>query len=221
MKVDWIICIIKGIVGRYWKYWAIHTPLVHLVFRNMFLPLFLIWRHHSSKYTRRIAVFHSFVTVSAPRMPSCSVSGATQMSSSTRRSGRSPQTWANTNTCTTETTFTPSRWSERWGTSSSRPSRTSSRRWRRWLKRSWSSRFPSETWGEGLEPVLLVMDLNGNGSTSLWTDFCLFVMTRFQGAPYRSTCLLQPTSSSLVNVTEWVREHSEPVLLKYEAYFNL
>ncbi|CAJ1085903.1 FACT complex subunit SPT16 [Xyrichtys novacula] len=25
----------------------------------------------------------------------------------------------------------------------------------------------------------------------------------FQGAPYRSTCLLQPTSSSLVNVTEW------------------
>lgn len=29
---------------------------------------------------------------------------------------------------------------------------------------------------------------------------------RFQGAPYRSTCLLQPTSSSLVNVTEWVSE---------------
>uniref|UniRef100_A0A3B5PW37 FACT complex subunit n=1 Tax=Xiphophorus maculatus TaxID=8083 RepID=A0A3B5PW37_XIPMA len=25
----------------------------------------------------------------------------------------------------------------------------------------------------------------------------------FQGAPYRSTCLLQPTSSSLINVTEW------------------
>ncbi|KAI4808197.1 hypothetical protein KUCAC02_000262 [Chaenocephalus aceratus] len=25
----------------------------------------------------------------------------------------------------------------------------------------------------------------------------------FQGAPYRSTCLLQPTSSSLVNTTEW------------------
>ncbi|XP_055487947.1 FACT complex subunit SPT16-like isoform X2 [Leucoraja erinacea] len=25
----------------------------------------------------------------------------------------------------------------------------------------------------------------------------------FNGAPYRSTCMLQPTSSSLVNVTEW------------------
>lgn len=32
---------------------------------------------------------------------------------------------------------------------------------------------------------------------------------RFQGAPYRSTCLLQPTSSSLVNVTEWVSECSD------------
>lgn len=31
-----------------------------------------------------------------------------------------------------------------------------------------------------------------------------FCVCRFQGAPYRSTCLLQPTSSSLVNVTEWV-----------------
>lgn len=27
---------------------------------------------------------------------------------------------------------------------------------------------------------------------------------RFNGAPYRSTCLLQPTSSALVNCTEWV-----------------
>lgn len=66
-----------------------------------------------------------------------------------------------------------------------------------------------------------------NGPEWKWIDklvdwlFCLFFVTRFQGAPYRSTCLLQPTSSSLVNVTEWVREHSEPVLLKYEAYFNL
>uniref|UniRef100_A0A8C5P0Y1 FACT complex subunit n=1 Tax=Jaculus jaculus TaxID=51337 RepID=A0A8C5P0Y1_JACJA len=28
--------------------------------------------------------------------------------------------------------------------------------------------------------------------------------SRFNGAPYRSTCLLQPTSSALVNATEWV-----------------
>lgn len=64
--------------------------------------------------------------------------------------------------------------------------------------------------------------LDENRSTSTWTDCfaCLFVY-RFQGAPYRSTCLLQPTSSSLVNVTEWVSEHAEPILLKYEAYFNL
>lgn len=31
-----------------------------------------------------------------------------------------------------------------------------------------------------------------------------FCVRRFQGAPYRSTCLLQPTSSALCNVTEWV-----------------
>lgn len=65
--------------------------------------------------------------------------------------------------------------------------------------------------------------LDENRSTSTWTDCfaCLFVY-RFQGAPYRSTCLLQPTSSSLVNVTEWVSEHAEPILFfKYEAYFNL
>ncbi|NXA69386.1 SP16H protein, partial [Mohoua ochrocephala] len=29
----------------------------------------------------------------------------------------------------------------------------------------------------------------------------------FNGAPYRSTCLLQPTSSALVNCTEWVSDH--------------
>lgn len=43
-----------------------------------------------------------------------------------------------------------------------------------------------------------------------WTDFCCVFVSRFQGAPYRSTCLLQPTSSSLVNVTEWVSEPTEP-----------
>lgn len=117
-----------------------------------------------------------------PRTPSCSVSDATQTSNSTRRSGRSPQTWANTNTCTTETTSTQSRWSGRWGTSSSRPSRTSSRRWRRWLKKSWSSRCPSETWGEGrelcLEPKLrkqawMKIDLQARGLIVLLVSLCI------------------------------------------------
>lgn len=35
-------------------------------------------------------------------------------------------------------------------------------------------------------------------------EFLFFFFFRFNGAPYRSTCLLQPTSSALVNATEWV-----------------
>lgn len=34
--------------------------------------------------------------------------------------------------------------------------------------------------------------------------FAFLLSFRFNGAPYRSTCLLQPTSSALVNATEWV-----------------
>lgn len=44
-------------------------------------------------------------------------------------------------------------------------------------------------------------------SSSLCVVSGLFVFLlsfRFNGAPYRSTCLLQPTSSALVNATEWV-----------------
>lgn len=49
-------------------------------------------------------------------------------------------------------------------------------------------------------------------------EFDVFVY-RFQGAPYRSTCLLQPTSSSLVNVTEWVSEHPELEEVKSLFFF--
>lgn len=45
----------------------------------------------------------------------------------------------------------------------------------------------------------------------------LIFVSRFQGAPYRSTCLLQPTSSSLVNTTEWVSEHSEALTLLHQS----
>lgn len=44
-------------------------------------------------------------------------------------------------------------------------------------------------------------------------------VSRFQGAPYRSTCLLQPTSSSLVNVTEWVSENRVSSYFKRQNVF--
>lgn len=40
--------------------------------------------------------------------------------------------------------------------------------------------------------------------SSVLCEFLFLFSFRFNGAPYRSTCLLQPTSSALVNATEWV-----------------
>lgn len=45
-----------------------------------------------------------------------------------------------------------------------------------------------------------------SGGVSGW--FAFLLSFRFNGAPYRSTCLLQPTSSALVNATEWVSIHA-------------
>lgn len=45
-----------------------------------------------------------------PRTPSCSGRSGTRTSSSTPKWGKSPRIWANTSTCTTATTSTPSRW---------------------------------------------------------------------------------------------------------------